>query len=282
MAISEKGVLPHSQYFFFTPSESFRNYHYYALVCGHFYCTDGYRIAREGNVSPIIFYIVAGKLHVNHEGKHQTASKGEVVLINGYKPHEYYCTSNCEFLFMHFDGGHSLELIHCLHIQNDGVVLVSPNNQQVSKIINSIMAKLRLNQIPADGELSCGVYAMLCGLQVQGENLEGHPASSEIISTMHFIKNNVGASFTLDALANRVNLSKYYFSHLFKQETGLSPMAYIADTKINLAKTILKTTSKTIEEIASYLGYSSSSSFINAFKKREGVSPHKFRQQAMK
>ena len=50
-------------------------------------------------------------------------------------------------------------------------------------------------------------------------------------------------------------------------------------TKINYAKNILKTTENSITEIADLLGYSSDASFINAFKKRAGISPARFRRE---
>jgi AraC-like DNA-binding protein len=103
------------------------------------------------------------------------------------------------------------------------------------------------------------------------------PVSNAMSEIITYIKNNIGESFTLDTLAGRVNLSKFYFSHLFKEETGLSPMEFISKTRINLAKIILKTTRGTISEIAINLGYSSSASFINAFTARTGISPGKFR-----
>jgi AraC-like DNA-binding protein len=103
------------------------------------------------------------------------------------------------------------------------------------------------------------------------------PVSNTMSDIITYIKCNIGETFTLDSLAEQVHLSKFYFSHLFKEETGLTPMEFIATTRINLAKTILKTTSRTISDIASSLGYSSSASFINAFTKRAGVSPKKFR-----
>ena len=68
-------------------------------------------------------------------------------------------------------------------------------------------------------------------------------------------------------------------THLFKEETGISPIEYVAMTKINYAKNILKTTENSITEIADLLGYSSDASFINAFKKRAGISPARFRRE---
>ena len=53
MICGERGVLPKSQYFFFSPSEQFLKYNYGVVNCGHFYCHFGYRREREGNAYPL-------------------------------------------------------------------------------------------------------------------------------------------------------------------------------------------------------------------------------------
>ena len=94
---------------------------------------------------------------------------------------------------------------------------------------------------------------------------------------VNYIRENIYEQITLDDLANAAAISKFHFSRLFKEETGLTPLEYVVQTKINLAKTILSTTNRTIADIAMDLGFSSESSFINAFKKRTGISPNRFR-----
>lgn len=68
MICKERGVLPKSQYFFFSPSEDFLKYNYGVVNCGHFYCHFGYRREREGNAYPLFIYVFKGKLHLEHHG----------------------------------------------------------------------------------------------------------------------------------------------------------------------------------------------------------------------
>lgn len=279
MICNEKGVFPKSQYFFFTPSEMFSKYYYYMLVCGHFYCNSGYRIQRDGHVDPLIVYVVNGQFNLNYEGKQYIASKGEIVLVDCQKPHTYYSGHTCEFLFFHFSGSDSYSIVNHLISQNNGAVFKLENSQQIYTIMNSTITKLYYDQPLDDIELSCIVYNTLCSLQAFNEILPttSSPISDTILDVIYYIKANIYDNYTLNMLANYANLSPYYFSHLFKNETGYSPIEYVTLLKLNLAKTMLKTSSKSISEIAISLGYSSSSSFINAFKSRVGVSPNRFR-----
>lgn len=279
MICTEKGTISDTQYFFINPSEIFVRNYYYMLVCGHFYCRDGYSIQREGGVVPIVIYIVEGELQLTYENKSYTASRGEIILIDCNKPHKYYCNSTCEYLFFHFDGCNSHQLIDHLIIQNGGAVFRLESGRKIYEIMNSIIAKLYFDQFPTDIECSCAVYDTLCSMQSFNEILpvSSSPISNAMSDIITYIKNNIGEALTLDTLANKVNLSKFYFSHLFKEETGLSPMEFVLKTRMNLAKVILKTTRGTISEIAINLGYSSSASFINAFTAKVGISPNKFR-----
>ena len=93
-----------------------------------------------------------------------------------------------------------------------------------------------------------------------------------------YIREHVGEEISLQTLADEVNLSVYYFSHCFKSITGRSPMDYVINTRIERAKVLLIRTNLSIEEIAYEVGYASSGSLINLFRKHEGISPNRFRK----
>ena len=101
MICGERGVLPKSQYFFFSPSEQFLKYNYGVVNCGHFYCHFGYRRQREGNAYPLFIYVENGELHLDHDEVTETAQKGEIFLIDCSKPHAYYVDKECEFYYFH-------------------------------------------------------------------------------------------------------------------------------------------------------------------------------------
>lgn len=279
MICTETGVLPKSQYFFFTPSPIFEKYYYYMLVCGHFYCQYGYRIQRKGDTNPLLIYILDGQFHLDYENRQYKATKGDILLIDCHKPHTYYSDPNCNFLFFHFAGSDSIRITNHLITQNRGALFRLETNQTISQIMYELITKLYYEQPVSDIELSIIVYNCLCLIQSINEIIPVHTSeTSNIISnSIYYIRNNIGKRLTIQDLAEQANLSIYYFSHLFKKETGVPPIEYVAQMKVNIAKTMLKTTQSTISEIADSLGYSSSSSFINAFTSRVGTSPLKFR-----
>ena len=88
----------------------------------------------------------------------------------------------------------------------------------------------------------------------------------------------MGEKITLEELADIANLSTYYFSHRFKEETGLSPIDYVINTRLDQAKILLARTFMTVEEIAYEVGYQSSNSLINLFNQKLGFSPKEYRK----
>ena len=81
----------------------------------------------------------------------------------------------------------------------------------------------------------------------------------------------------LDALADDSCLSKDHFSRLFKHETGVSPLQYINQKKIEKAQLMLVTSNMPVKNIASSLAFDNYSYFNRLFKKMTGVTPQEYR-----
>lgn len=85
-------------------------------------------------------------------------------------------------------------------------------------------------------------------------------------------------NLTLDELAEKVSISKYHMAHAFKREYGVSPINYIIDCRIREGKRLLAETDLAPSQIASILGFSSSSYFCKTFSNIEGTSPTEYRK----
>lgn len=279
----EKGTLDGSVYYFFSPSEMFRQYYTYMLLCGHFFCCADYKIVREGNTSPLFLYILSGTLHINIQDCSYTAREQDMVLLDCSRPHSYYCTSDCEFLFFHYDGPGCPALTSHLILQNHSPVFRLDRHTAIRSTLEELLADLDAGNYPSDITLSCMAYTVLCRMQSFNciTAAAPSPMSDTITDVIQFMKKNIQEPLSLNILAAHANISPSYLSHQFRQETGCSPMEYLARLKINFAKTILRSTTRTISDIADSLGYSSSASFINAFTSRVGVSPKKFRSSSI-
>ena len=98
-------------------------------------------------------------------------------------------------------------------------------------------------------------------------------------SVTGYIREHLTEEFSVDQMAQDLFLSRSYLSTKFKKETGMTLSQYIQEQKIEKAKSLLKTTDRSILEIATYLGFSSQGYFQNVFKKLTGMTPKEYRNQ---
>lgn len=101
-------------------------------------------------------------------------------------------------------------------------------------------------------------------------------AVSDFVST-HFCED-----ITLDELANRFFISKYYLSRSFREVTGLGIREYVNILRVQRAQSMLQETSLSVSEIAEALGFDSITYFERIFKRHVAVSPVRFRRDIMK
>lgn len=83
-------------------------------------------------------------------------------------------------------------------------------------------------------------------------------------------------ALTLDILAEKTYLNKYYLTHLFTEEYGISPMRYAANIRLNRADAILASGRFNIAQTATAVGFDSPFSFSRFYKTHRGYSPAQF------
>jgi two-component system response regulator YesN len=92
------------------------------------------------------------------------------------------------------------------------------------------------------------------------------------------IQENLAADLTLDEVARRVEASPFYFSKLFRDETGEDFADYLAAARMRKAKELLLEPSVPVKDIAAAVGYADPNQFSKAFKKAFGQTPTEFRE----
>jgi len=109
-----------------------------------------------------------------------------------------------------------------------------------------------------------------CPFLVDEENVRKIRKAKEIILTQ------MTEPPTLQALSNEIGLNVKKLKEGFKQVYGDTVYGYLLDYKMNEARSMLNSKQYNINEISIKLGYSTSSHFIAAFKKKFGTTPKKY------
>lgn len=123
---------------------------------------------------------------------------------------------------------------------------------------------------------------LICRENKQNET-RGHELVNSLVSQIiSYINSNISSELTIDGIAGKMFISKYYLCRAFKKALGLSVMKYILNQRLSLAKVQLINSNKKISDIAMETGFSGFSYFCRVFKEVEGVSPGEYRQNKQK
>lgn len=90
---------------------------------------------------------------------------------------------------------------------------------------------------------------------------------------LSFIGQNYQKSITLEMVARETAMSKFHFSRLFKQHTGLSFKQYLNRRRIKAAKELFSQHGYSVTEVGYAVGFNDSSYFSRVFREVEGCSP---------
>ena len=99
-----------------------------------------------------------------------------------------------------------------------------------------------------------------------------------MVEIMNYIQSNY-LNVTLEGLSDKFYLSKPYLSKYIKEKSGMTFGELVKNVRLRKAKTLLKTSSMTVESIALSVGYQNVEHFNRLFKKAFNMTPVQFRNK---
>src|SRR5438132_10512725 len=102
-------------------------------------------------------------------------------------------------------------------------------------------------------------------------------SGDQLGSLRDWMLENLAFPLDLGTFATRAHMSRRTLSRRFREETGVSPMAWLADARLDRAREILETTTEPVENIGRLTGLGAPASVRAAFHRRIGISPKEYR-----
>ncbi|MNL27589.1 Bifunctional transcriptional activator/DNA repair enzyme AdaA [compost metagenome] len=100
----------------------------------------------------------------------------------------------------------------------------------------------------------------------------------DVVNTaIHYMQQNISKTLTVKYLSDLVNISPSHFSYCFKKNTGVSPMEYFTQLKMQKACQYLQFTDQRVKEVALNVGIANAYYFSRLFTKVMGSSPRQYR-----
>jgi AraC-like DNA-binding protein len=99
--------------------------------------------------------------------------------------------------------------------------------------------------------------------------------AERILGAMQFIRQNHADKLSVDQLARASAMSASHFAHRFRAVARVSPMRYLRDVRLDVARARLLGNGARVGQVAVDVGFESPAHFTREFKRRFGVSPSK-------
>lgn len=226
-------------------------------------------------------YTVAGFGHIEIDGEVHEVGAGSAFMVEIPSNHRYYLPKTSEyweFYFILFRPTNIQDEWEELITINGNLLIIPEDSSPIMNLKNAYFAACR-NHITDGYRASSIVYQFVMELFSYSEayKKKKNVWPEKVIQAVNHLEQNYVSLLSLEELANRVELSKYHFSRIFKKTTGFTPMEYLTKVRMEKAVKLLRNTNMTIEDIARQVGYSNGSYFIKVFRDWIGFSPGEFR-----
>ena len=233
-----------------------------------------------------LFYVVDGKGEFNIQGQRFPVKPNDFVIINPQVEHtelsspdeplEYIVLGINGLSFSNLtpvsEGGHPFSFFNLRDEQKD-----------ILRYLNAMVQEATSQQMSY--ELVCHNLLEILLIKIlrhQHFDLEvgkQSKATKDISFIKHYLETYYHESIQLEDLASMTHLSRFYISHSFKKEIGMSPMEYLIDIRIKESKILLRTTNYSISQVADIVGFTTPTYFSKQFRKSTGISPTDYREQ---
>lgn len=114
-------------------------------------------------------------------------------------------------------------------------------------------------------------------LPVESIREDGFLSNEQMTFAMNYIAQNYDQDITIGELAKYCSMSVSNFRKQFKAAAGASPLEYLNNLRISVARHLLRTTEEPVLAVSEAVGFRSLSSFNRLFKRRYGFSPRQVR-----
>ncbi|WP_236950332.1 AraC family transcriptional regulator [Mycobacterium sp. MS1601] len=124
-------------------------------------------------------------------------------------------------------------------------------------------------RVPAGPELGSRGRGLIAGL--------ADPVLAPALRALH---SDVARGWTVEKLAAVAAVSRAVFAQRFTRTVGLTPMQYLLEWRVALAKDLLRTERSAVAHVAQVVGYQSATAFTTAFGRVAGCTPSEYARLA--
>ncbi len=235
-----------------------------------------------------IVRVLSGNLSIQINDQCVNAVSSDIILINQENEHSY-SPDDCVYQLINFDTDelmrHTSLRKGIQHIFTNNNATILPLSSVDHAELYHIAVKLfELASTESDDNdllILSALYELLGTIYRQRhftENRAYSVAENKFKFLIEYIENNYAQRISVEDMARVSCMSNSYFTTIFKDFFGKTPVQYLNAYRVERASTMLSDRSLSITEVAYRCGFTDSSYFVKVFKKYKNIAPRDYRR----
>lgn len=267
----------------YTPSAFARTSLIHLQETGSLRATKPHTSQRENLASYLFFLVCSGGGTLQYAGRTRPLRAGDCVFLDCQKPYSHRTSDDLwQLKWVHFYGP-NMNSIYDKYTERGGGPCFHPKNPEpYDRLLNKLYETAASEDHVRDMRIFETLAALLTLLMDESWDPESRRHSpfrkQDLQEIKEYLDRHYAQRITLDDLADRFYINKFYLTRIFKEQFGTSINNYLLQTRITHAKQLLRFTDRTIESIGRECGIEDANYFSRMFRKVEGISPGEFRR----
>ncbi len=264
-----------------TPSEYAKENLLYVQEIGTLTSRSPHISTRQNIFSFLFLVVISGSGTFSYKGKSVQIHTGDCIFINCEESYSHESSENDPWTltWVHFYGKTLYKIYkqyiefgytYCFHPKSVTDFLTTLSELYHIQAKRSALMEIESNKYLTD------IITLSFTSNVH-EKKESISTIEKLQAIREYMLLNYSDKISLDSLSANFYISKYHLSREYKHYFGVNLLKDLNSIRVSQAKSLLRFTSKSIEEISEECGFSDSGYFIKVFKNTENMTPFTYR-----
>lgn len=224
-----------------------------------------------------LLYFTSDNITVCYDEVNYEVNNGDIFIISPNKSHQVFAgNSTITYHFFIIDN----EFCKSNDIDVDSMIyekIIKSDSAEI--LIKQLIHELESDSILKNARIKSSLLQLMLYLSLNHATPSSDPnkafphISDGVKYAINYINSHLFDKLTLEYVAKKVGISKYYFSREFKKQTGVSFVSYINKLRCKKAADLILADNHSLNQIALMCGFDTLSYFSTTFKKHVGIAP---------
>lgn len=239
---------------------------------------------RSGLNSYLFFVVLSGSGTLTCQGNSYELMTGDCVFLDCRKPYSHISSEDLwKLKWVHFYGP-TMPMIYDKYTERGGrPAFHSSHGTEYATLIDAVYEIADSDSYIRDMQIAEKLTSILALLMEESWNPEfcrhSNTKKMSLYAVKEYLEQHYREKISLDELASIFFIDKYYLAKAFKEQFGFTIHNYLNQIRITRAKSLLRFSKQSMEQIGDEVGIADPNYFARTFKKIEGISPSEYRSR---